>query len=203
MLSMRSRLRTGVLLVPLVLAATVVPPAVADPVPDRDGAWPLAPEPRVVTAFDPPTEPWRAGHRGVDLLGHPGQAVRSALAGRVAHAGVVAGTGVVSVRHADGTRTTYQPVAADVRVGAHVSAGGHLGVLLTAGSHCFPRACLHWGHREGRRTYLDPLALVGGTRVRLLPLWGDRTAGGAGSPSAWFLTRGGAPAGRPAAAGPW
>jgi murein DD-endopeptidase MepM/ murein hydrolase activator NlpD len=203
LLRMSPRLRTVALLASLLLALAVPLAAAADVVPHRGGAWPLAPEPEVVTTFDPPPEPWRAGHRGVDLLGRPGQVVRSALAGRVVHAGVVAGTGVVSVRHPDGTRTTYQPVAADVRAGAEVAAGGHLGVLLLAGSHCFPRACLHWGHRRGRRTYLDPLALVGATRVRLLPWWSERPDEGGRSPGTWFLTRGGAPAGTPAAAGPW
>ena len=36
--------------------------------------------------------------------------------------------------------------------------------------HCLPRACLHWGWLRGE-TYLDPLRLVGGGPVRLLPLW--------------------------------
>ena len=39
-----------------------------------------------------------------------------------------------------------------------------------------PAACLHWGLIEGdgdARTYLDPLSLVGGGPVRLLPLWRD------------------------------
>ena len=34
------------------------------------------------------------------------------------------------------------------------------GPSQVAGSHCFPRACLHWGWIRGE-TYLDPLRLVG------------------------------------------
>jgi hypothetical protein len=37
--------------------------------PDPVGEWPLRPQPEVVAGFDPPDDPWGAGHRGVDLLG--------------------------------------------------------------------------------------------------------------------------------------
>lgn len=130
--------------------------------------WPLDPQPVVVTGFDPPTSPWGAGHRGVDLLGHAGQAVRSALPGTVTFAGTLAGRGVVVVDHG-GTRTTYEPVAPVVRVGADVDAGTVLGHLQTGLSHCVPRICLHWGLLRGE-VYLDPLSLLGAAPVRLLPL---------------------------------
>jgi murein DD-endopeptidase MepM/ murein hydrolase activator NlpD len=151
----------------LVPAPALGTPGDADPV----GAWPLRPSPDVVAGFDPPLEPWGSGHRGVDLLGSAGQPVRAALPGRVTFAGMLAGRGVVVVSHGD-TRTTYEPVAADVSVGDTVAGGGLLGRLEGFGSHCFPRACLHWGWLRGE-TYLDPLDLVGGGPVRLLPLWRD------------------------------
>lgn len=137
---------------------------------DPIGVWPLAPEPPIVAGFDPPEEQWGAGHRGVDLLGAPGQNVRSALPGTVSFAGSLAGRGVVVVDHGP-TRTTYEPVAATLEVGASVAAGAPIGTLQSGGSHCAPRACLHWGWIEGAETYLDPLRLVGGGPVRLLPLW--------------------------------
>jgi len=140
-------------------------PGDADPV----GVWPLRPSPEVVEEFDPPLDPWGSGHRGVDLLGSAGQPVLAALPGRVTFAGTLAGRGVVVVSHGD-TRTTYEPVSADVDVGESVAAGGRLGQLELVGSHCFPRACLHWGWLRGE-VYLDPLDLVGGGPVRLLPLW--------------------------------
>ena len=56
--------------------------------------WPV-PAPSVVRPFDPPPQPWLAGHRGVDLAGTPGSPVHSPGAGRVVFAGVVAGRGVV------------------------------------------------------------------------------------------------------------
>jgi murein DD-endopeptidase MepM/ murein hydrolase activator NlpD len=134
-----------------------------------DGVWPLRPRPDVVEGFAPPLDPWGSGHRGVDLLGSAGQPVLAALPGRVTFAGTLAGRGVVVVSHGD-TRTTYEPVSADVSVGESVVDGGRIGRLDLFGSHCFPRACLHWGWLRGE-TYLDPLDLVGGGPVRLLPMW--------------------------------
>jgi murein DD-endopeptidase MepM/ murein hydrolase activator NlpD len=132
-----------------------------------DGVWPLSPEPDVLTGFDPPASRWGAGHRGVDLAGSVGQVVRAAQAGTVSFAGRIAGRGVVVVDHG-GTRTTYEPVAASVAVGDVLDAGEPLGRLELLGSHCLPRACLHWGLIRGT-TYLDPLTLVGAGPVRLLP----------------------------------
>ncbi len=134
--------------------------------------WPLAGDPKVVRAFDPPPERWLAGHRGVDLLGSPGQPVLAAGAGRVSFAGWVAGRPVVVVAHAAGLRTSYEPVLPLVRRNKVIHAGDVIGALLGAPGHCLPRTCLHWGLRQGA-TYLDPLSLVGaGTAVRLLPVWG-------------------------------
>lgn len=174
------------LLLPLSLVAGA-PVAGSVDTDDPVGTWPLRPRPEVVERFDPPADPYGPGHRGVDLAGRPGQQVRSALAGRVSFAGRIAGRGVVVVRHG-ATRTTYEPVAAEVSVGDVVTAGSPLGRLELPGSHCFPRACLHWGWLRGE-TYLDPLRLVGATPVRLLPLWELRLAGG--------------PAGRPGGVGRW
>lgn len=139
---------------------------------DPVGVWPLQPQPEVVRGFDPPDSPWGAGHRGVDLLGRVGQGVHAALPGRVSFAGTLAGRGVVVVDHG-ATRTTYEPVTATVSLGAPVGQGDRIGTLQLAGSHCFPRACLHWGWIAGT-TYLDPLRLVGAGPVRLLPLWRDQ-----------------------------
>ncbi len=163
--------RGPALVLGLLLVLLTVPAAAArdaDPV----GVWPLVPAPQVVAGFDPPSDPWGAGHRGIDLLGAPGQPVRAALPGRVTWAGVLAGRGVVVVDHG-ATRTTYEPVDAAVGVGETVTAGERIGRLSSVGSHCPPRACLHWGWIQGE-TYLDPLRLVGAGPVRLLPLWRDQ-----------------------------
>ncbi len=190
-----------VALTSLALSLSFPGSVVAGPVADDDpvGVWPLLPAPEVVDRFDPPDQPWGAGHRGVDLAGRAGQAVRSALPGRVVFAGRIAGRGVVVVGHGE-TRTTYEPVTATVRVGAEVPAGGPIGRLELAGSHCFPRACLHWGWLRGE-DYLDPLRLVGAGPVRLLPLW--RALPALAALPGFTLRPVDAPAGRPAAAGRW
>lgn len=130
--------------------------------------WPLAAEPRVTRWFDPPPRPWLPGHRGVDLAAEPGATVRAAGPGVVHFAGPVAGVGVVSINHAGGLRTTYQPVTPSVSAGDAVVAGDPIGVLEPGHPGCLAAACLHWGLRRGA-TYLDPLALLGIGRVRLLP----------------------------------
>jgi murein DD-endopeptidase MepM/ murein hydrolase activator NlpD len=149
-------------------ASAVAPAAAPEPAPAR-GTWPLAPVPPIARPFDRPEEQWSAGHRGADLVGRPGQPVRSALAGTVSYVGRIAGRGIVTVDHGR-VRTTYQPVAAVVQRGTQVTEGQVIGRLLLAGSHCAPTACLHWGLIRGD-TYLDPLTLVGAVPqpVRLYP----------------------------------
>lgn len=160
------------LLLALVVLSALTAPAAALPpetsgTTDPVGTWPLRPDPAVVRGFDPPLDPWGAGHRGVDLLGRPGQGVLAVLPGTVTYAGVLAGRGVVVVSHG-ATRTTYEPVEASVEVGTVVGPGQRLGALQAGPSHCAPRTCLHWGWIEGT-AYLDPLRLVGAGPVRLLP----------------------------------
>jgi murein DD-endopeptidase MepM/ murein hydrolase activator NlpD len=131
-------------------------------------AWPVSP-PHVTRGFDPPPQPWSAGHRGVDLASAPGAEVRAAGGGTVVFVGVVAGRGVVSIAHQGGLRTTYEPVTATVVVGAQVARGDPIGRLDAGHPGCPVAACLHWGLRRDD-AYLDPLALLGLGRVRLLPL---------------------------------
>ena len=135
-------------------------------------SWPL-PSPAVARGFDPPPRPWLAGHRGVDLAGAAGTPALSAAPGIVVFAGTVAGRPVVSLAHAGGLRTTYEPVSALVHPGQAVAAGAPIGTLLAGHPGCPVAACLHWGVRRGAE-YLDPLALLGLRRVRLLPLDGGQ-----------------------------
>src|SRR4051812_16564217 len=130
--------------------------------------WPLAPAPRVLRRFAVGPAPWSPGHRGVALAATAGQRVLAAGPGVVTFAGRIAGVGAVSVAHAGGIRTTYQPVTAAVRVGEHVRAGQVLGEVGDWPGHC-PGSCLHWGALRGA-TYLDPLVLLGLAPPVLLPL---------------------------------
>lgn len=157
--------------------------------------WPLPDEPEVTRRFDPPDSPWGGGHRGVDLAAPPGTTVLAAGPGVVSYAGVLAGRGVVAVRHDGGLRTTYEPLAVTVRVGQRVSAGDVLGTLAAGHLGCPRTACLHWGLLRGD-TYLDPLSLLGSGPVRLLPLAGPDP--GASRPTA--LT---SAAAAPPPTGPW
>lgn len=100
---------------PTARAAPASPPA-------RGFTWPLIPTPPVLRTFEPPTQRWLPGHRGVDLAATSGATVYSAGDGVVHFAGPVAGKFVVSIRHPDGLLTTYEPVKSSVRAGTPVVA---------------------------------------------------------------------------------
>ena len=165
---------TGVLAVALLLPAgfTQASPvhaysyAYAPAAPKWD--WPLKPA-RLSLGFYRPPQNWLPGHRGVDLVGRSGDRVFAAGNGVVSFAGLVAGKGVVVIKH--GTiRTTYEPVAASVLTGSQVRTGEVIGQLAAGDSHCSTQtsvSCLHWGLIRGE-TYLNPLLLVK-KPVRLLP----------------------------------
>ncbi|MEV0715566.1 M23 family metallopeptidase [Asanoa sp. NPDC050611] len=107
------------------------------------------------------------GHRGVDLAAEPGATVWAAGPGEVVFAGPVADRTVISIQHANGLRTTYEPVTAAVRRGDHVALGDPIGMVEAGHPGCPVAACLHWGLRRGD-VYLNPLLLLG-FLVRLLP----------------------------------
>lgn len=123
---------------------------------------------RVVTMFTAPPQPWARGHRGVDLAAGPGAVIVAPADGVVAFAGMVAGRPVLSVDHAGGLRSTYEPVVARVAVGDRVTQGQMIGVLADGPSHC-SSSCLHWGARRGD-VYVDPLSLIDRPPLVLLPL---------------------------------
>ncbi|MDT0213758.1 M23 family metallopeptidase [Rothia sp. ARF10] len=144
--------------------------------PDVDGlrrtwAWPLQPRPAVTSRFVAPASTWGAGHRGLDLATTQGQQVLAVDDGVVTHVGVVAGRGTVSVTHASGLRSTYEPVNGEVAVGTHVGRAAALGVVAGR-THC-GGACLHLGAVRGAG-YVDPRPLLAGAPVILLPLGARR-----------------------------
>ncbi|MGB8650031.1 MAG: M23 family metallopeptidase [Mycobacteriales bacterium] len=170
--------RLLVLVALLLLGGSAQAAPVPGPVPGF--RWPLAGAPVVDRGFAPPATPWGAGHRGVDLRALTGQPVLAAGPGQVSYAGELAGRGVVTVTHAHGLRTTYEPVRPSVRVGQSVPAGAVLGRLATGHASCRAgTTCLHWGLLRGD-TYLDPLSLLSPLQVRLLPL-GDAALPGGGA----------------------
>lgn len=131
--------------------------------------WPLRGTPVVERPFTPPTTAYGAGHRGVDLQAGAGALVLAAGPGQVTYVGVLGGRGVVTVTHPGGLRTTYEPVAASVRLGAPVARGAVLGRVSTGHGSCRRPTCLHWGLLRGT-AYLDPLSLLARSPVVLLPV---------------------------------
>jgi murein DD-endopeptidase MepM/ murein hydrolase activator NlpD len=137
--------------------------------------WPLRPRPAVLRIFDAPAPNWQRGHRGVDLLGAPGDAVHAAAVGTVVFAGRLADRPVVSIAHPGGLRTSYEPVEALVRAGQLVDADAVIGTLVAGHPGCGAAACLHWGAMWGAAAnadYVDPLGLVVTTPLRLKPSGG-------------------------------
>jgi len=119
----------------------------------------------VIDPFRPPPQPWLPGNRGIEYETVPGTPVRAAADGVVTFAGSVAGSLHVTVRHADGIRTSYSFLATvGARTGQRLARGDVVGV---AGSR------LHVGARRGD-TYIDPESLWGGGPpwVRLAPTGG-------------------------------
>jgi murein DD-endopeptidase MepM/ murein hydrolase activator NlpD len=131
-------------------------------------SWPLRPLHRVLTPFRPPPQPWLTGHRGVDLSAAAAATVAAPAAGTVAFAGWVVDRPVLTIDHGSGLRSSFEPVASDLRKGDAVARGDPVGRLSGRG-HC-AGPCVHWGVRRGGQ-YVNPLQFVTDLRPSvLLPL---------------------------------
>jgi murein DD-endopeptidase MepM/ murein hydrolase activator NlpD len=165
--------KVGVFAISVGVAAGLLQPVPSQATKQWD--WPLRPA-KLSAGFDRPAQNWLPGHRGVDLIGQSGDRVLAAGNGVITFAGLVAGKGVVVVKHGK-LRTTYEPVSALVTVGSRVRVGDVIGTLSPGESHCSSKttvSCLHWGLLRGEK-YLNPLSLVQ-KRVRLLPKHGGGPA---------------------------
>ena len=152
----------------LLIIAT--PPGVAAPHRER-WQWPTGGPVTVVEGFSPPAHDWLPGRRGVTLQYPAHSPVYACASGTVTTAGLVAGRGVVSIRHDVGGRviwSTYLPVTPSIAVGDRVKKGAIIGVVEG------DSPTLHWGAKTGRRTYIDPIRMTLG-RPRLLP-WDEASA---------------------------
>lgn len=131
----------------------------------------------VVDGFRPPATRYGPGNRGLEYGTEPGVAVAAVADGVVTFAGTVAGTRHVTIRHADGVRTTYSFLAeVTVVAGQSVRQGQVLGTTA---------ARLHLGARRGD-AYFDPASLFEGgpVEVWLVPFDEPPGAGAAGERSA-------------------
>lgn len=172
----------AVLCVVLVFALLLGAPAAPALAEEARWQWPLDPPHQVLVPFDPPAHRYGAGHRGVDLAVPAAPTpVRAVEAGTVRFSGTVAGRGVVSVVHADGLISTYEPVDGVLEAGVPVQAGTVIGTVEDRPelAHCPAATCLHLGARHGE-DYLDPMLLLGlrGPSV-LLPWAGGPVSSGA------------------------
>jgi len=121
-------------------------------------SWPVVGP--VIRDFDPPEDPYGAGHRGIDIAVPVGTPILAPEAGIVSFAGKVGGQLFVTLDHGGGLQSTYSWLsAALVRKGDVVARGGRIG-LTGLGHPGAVVAHLHFGVRlDG--VYLDPLEVLG------------------------------------------
>jgi murein DD-endopeptidase MepM/ murein hydrolase activator NlpD len=137
-------------------------------------AWPV--QGPVIRGFEPPTSPYSAGHRGIDIGAPFGSDLHAAADGVVAFAGWVGGSLYISIDHSDGVRTTYSWLSA---VSVKARQAVVRGEIIGATGHGHPEIAephLHFGARIGS-TYIDPMLLLEGGSVagliHLAPLDGQ------------------------------
>ena len=165
------------------IAAAIVLVTIAVDVgrPSRAGGAPAPPPADVAIVYRPPVDapvldPFREplsrygpGNRGIDYAVVPGTPVRAMADGEVVFAGPVAGTLHVTVRHADGLRSSYSFLAS---VSVHAGQRVRLGDVVGRTSEV-----LHVGVRTPDDTYLDPASLFAAPRhARLVPGGDDGTS---------------------------
>ena len=167
---MRTRHVSGVLAI--LLIAVPLGSAAAQQRPASE-AWLITPVDHAISRhFEAPSSAYGPGHRGIDFGVQEATLVRSAAAGTVKFAGLVAGRWAVTVTHAAGLETTYSMLA-EVRVstGQEVARGRFVGVSGSA--HNGQGSGLHFGVKlDG--DYVDPVLFLGpldlSAAVHLAPL---------------------------------
>ena len=127
--------------------------------------WPLD-GPRAVSApFRAPAHEYGAGHRGIDLSTQLGAVVRAPAAGTVAFRGTVVDRPLLTIEHADGLVSTFEPLLSSLSPGDVVAEGDDIGTVA-AGGHAVA-GNLHLGVRlDG--AYINPLLLFGEVRRAVL-----------------------------------
>lgn len=166
----------------LLLAGLPFAPAHADGARWR---WPVPAPHTVLAPFEQPEHRYGPGHRGIDIaVAAEDATVRAVEGGTVRFSGEVAGRGVVSVRHADGLLSTYEPVLGVLEAGSPVRTGEVLGTLElgSTASHCPGALCLHLGARRGEG-YLDPLLLLSARGPSVLLPWDEGAVSSVAGPS--------------------
>jgi murein DD-endopeptidase MepM/ murein hydrolase activator NlpD len=133
--------------------------------------WPVSGA--IVRGFDPPDDPYGAGHRGIDIAAPVGSIVVAPDNGVVTFAGKVGGRLFLTIDHGGGvTSTSSWLTSVLVRKGDRVSRGQ--AVATTGWGHAdLTVPHLHFGVRLNG-TYVDPLTYLASPSVvdliRLAPL---------------------------------
>lgn len=128
--------------------------AIAGGTPAGTWAWPVVGP--VIRDFDPPTDPYGSGHRGIDVAAAAGTPILAPEAGTVSFAGKVGGELFITLDHGGGLQSTYSWISATlVHKGDVVARGSQIG--LTGQGHpgsLVPH--LHFGVKlDG--AYVDPM----------------------------------------------
>ena len=121
-------------------------------------AWPVPVPHPIERPFIAPESAYGAGHRGIDISSTDEAVVTAPADGVVYFAGVVVDRPVLSIAHADGLVSSYEPVESDLAQGTTVRRGDNVGHLLPG--HC-SSICLHFGVRLYGQ-YVSPLNYLGG-----------------------------------------
>ncbi|MFJ6548032.1 murein hydrolase activator EnvC family protein [Microbacterium sp. NPDC091676] len=148
-------------------AAHGLAPVPSEFVSDVPWQWPVDGPRRVSVAYRAPAHAYGPGHRGMDVAAGASGSVVAPAEGVVAFQGVVVDRPLLTIRHADGLVSTFEPVESPLHPGDVVHRGQNIGRIATGG-HAFPDS-LHVGvRRDGE--YINPMLLFGGLlRARLLP----------------------------------
>jgi murein DD-endopeptidase MepM/ murein hydrolase activator NlpD len=160
---------TLILAIALVLAASAQTSAVQGLTTTEQPSWlwPVDGARQVVEPFRAPAHKYAAGHRGVDLAAPTGAVVRAPADGIVAFRGVVVDRPLMTIEHAGGLVSTFEPLLSTLLPGDTVSAGDEIGVVGTGG-HAAPGS-VHLGVRL-HGEYINPMLLFGDVpRAVLLP----------------------------------
>lgn len=130
---------------------------VVSTLPSGTWAWPVTGP--VIRGFDPPTSPFGAGHRGIDIAVPFGTTILAPEAGTVSFAGRVGGELFVTLDHGGGLSSTYSWLSSvAVRKNDVVARGQPIGAT-GAGHPGSAVPHLHLGVRlDGQ--YQDPLAYL-------------------------------------------
>jgi murein DD-endopeptidase MepM/ murein hydrolase activator NlpD len=163
-------IRRTLLAVIVLSAAAALHPATAS----ASGTWVWPVTGPVIRGFDPPDDPYGAGHRGIDIAAPVGTPVLAAEAGTVTFAGKVGGQLFVTVDHGGGLVSSYSWVSElRVRKNDVVARGQTIALSGTGHPSSGEPPHLHFGVRLNGE-YVDPLAYLSpmsvGGLIRLAPL---------------------------------